>query len=126
MAWYDGPKERDHPDVTAYIADLEEPQRRIVEAVRAIVHEDPGVVEGIAWGVPFWFRNGPLCYTSAAKHHVTLGIARGLEVHDKHGRLTGTGKSPIRKTIVKLREEFPEAAFRDWLAQATVLDEAGD
>lgn len=125
MAWHDGPKQRDHPDVAAYIEDIDEPQRSVVEQVRAIVKEDPDVIEGIAWGVPFWFRKGPLCYTSAAKTHVTVGIARGLEIEDASGLLTGTGKSPIRKTIVKRKDTFPEAAFRDWIAQAIRLDEAG-
>lgn len=125
MAWHDGPKQRDHPDVDAYIADLDERQRAIVEAVRRAVKQDPDVVEGIAWGVPFWFRKGPLCYTSAAKNHVTVGIARGIEVQDASGLLTGTGKSPIRKAVVKLKDGLPEA-FHDWLAQAIALDEAGE
>ncbi len=125
MAWHDGPKQRDHPDVAAYIEDLDGPQKAIIEQVRTIVKEDPDVMEGIAWGVPFWFRKGPLCYTSAAKTHVTVGIARGIEIKDPSGLLTGTGKSPIRKAIIKRKDTFPEAAFRDWIAQAIQLDEAG-
>lgn len=125
MAWHDGPKQRDHPDVAAYIEDLDGPQKAIIEQVRTIVKEDPDVMEGIAWGVPFWFRKGPLCYTSAAKTHVTAGIARGIEIKDPSGLLTGTGKSPIRKAIIKRKDIFPEAAFRAWMAQATELDEAG-
>ncbi len=126
MAWHDGPKQRDHPDVAAYIEDLDEPQQGVVQRVRAIVQEDPEVVEGIAWGIPFWFRRGPLCYASAAKAHVTLGMARGLEIQDRHGLLTGTGKSPIRKAVIKRKDAFPEEAFRDWLRQAVALDDAGD
>ncbi len=126
MAWHDQPKQRNHPDVATYIRDLDGRQRAIVEAVRAIVQEDPDVVECLAWGIPFWFRKGPLAYASAAKAHVTVGIARGVEVQDRFGRLTGTGKSPIRKATVKLTEPFPEEAVRDWIAQALQLDEAGE
>ena len=103
MAWYGGEKHRDHPDVAAYIADLDGPQRAVCQRVRELVRQDPDVVEGIAWGVPFWFRKGPLCYTSAAKAHVTVGMASGAEIDDPNGRLTGTGKSPIRKAVVKVK-----------------------
>ncbi len=126
MAWHDQPKERDHPGVAAYIAGLDERQTAIVDQMRRIVREDPDVVECIAWGIPFWFRKGPLVYASAAKSHVTLGIARGVEVQDRFGLLQGTGKSPIRKAVVKLGKPFPEDAVRDWVEQAVVLDEAGE
>ncbi len=126
MAWHDQPKQRDHPGVAAYIDGLDPAQREIVERVRAIVYEDPDVVECLAWGIPFWFRKGPLAYASAAKAHVTVGIARGVEVQDRFGLLAGTGKSPIRKAVVKLARPFPEDAVRDWVAQAIELDEAGE
>ena len=123
-AWHDQPKQRDHPDVLAYIADLEPAQHAHVETMRALVRLDPDVVECLAWGVPFWFRRGPLAYASAAKAHVTLGLARGVELDDRFGLLSGTGKSPIRKAVVKLNAPFPEAAVRDWLEQAIQLDDA--
>ncbi len=124
MAWHDQPKLRNHPAVLAYIDDLEPAQRAHVTTMRELVQSmDPDVVECIAWGIPFWFRRGPLCYASAAKTHVTLGIARGVEINDTTGLLRGTGKSPLRKTILTLHQSFPEAAARDWLTQALQLDE---
>ncbi len=126
MAWHDQPKFRDHPDVDAYIADQPEAQQGILMRVRDIVKEDLDVVEGIAWGVPCYFRHGPLCYTSAAKTHVTVGLFRGIEIDDPTGALTGTGKSPVAKAVVKPQAGLDEAAFRQWLAQAIQLDDAGD
>ncbi len=123
MAWYDGEKAREFGPVQAYIDDLDEPQRSICQAVRERVKQDPAVVEGIAWGVPFYFRHGPLCYTSAARRHVTVGFARGMEIDDPTGQLRGTGKSPIAKAVVK--KDLP-AEFEDWLQQAFALDEVGD
>ena len=125
MAWHDGPKQRDHPEVDAYLDDLNDRQRAICDAVRAAVKQDPDVVEGIAWGVPFYFRKGPLCYTSAAKGHVTVGMARGIEIDDPSGKLSGTGKSPIAKATVKFKDGLP-AEFADWLQQAIDLDEQGE
>ncbi len=111
----------------AYLRDLEPEQRAIVERIRKMVQDGDGdVVECIAWGIPFWFRKGPLCYASAAKAHVTFGVARGVEVQDASGLLKGTGKSPIRKAVLKLGRDLPEDAMRDWLQQALALDEAGE
>lgn len=127
MSWHDRPKQRNHPEVQAYLDDLDPLQRNHVEAMRDLVKAmDPDVVECITWGIPFWFRRGPLCYASAAQKHVTIGIARGMEVEDPTGLLTGTGKSPLRKAVVKLEAPFPEEAVRDWLEQAIGLDEVGE
>lgn len=122
MAWHDGPKHRHHPDVDAYIADLNDRQRAIVTAVRAKWHSDPDVVEGIAWGVPCWFRHGPLGYASAAKNHVTLGFFRGIEIGNG---LAGTGKSPVAKYVWKLGADAPEQ-FDAWVAKAMALDGEGE
>ncbi len=126
MAWHDGPKERTNPLVDAYIADQDEPQRIILERIRAIVKEDPDVVEGIAWGIPCYFRKGPYCYTSSAQRHITFGLFRGIEIHDPSGLLSGTGKSPVAKCVIKLKDGVPEEALRAWLEQAVMLDERGD
>ncbi len=127
MAWHDQPKLRNHPDVLAYMEDLTPEQLRLVKEMRDLVQSmDPEVVECLAWGVPFWFRKGPLCYASAAKAHVTLGIARGIEVDDPTGQLKGTGKSPICKATVRLTKPFPEGDARNWLEQAIRLDELGE
>jgi hypothetical protein len=83
------------------------------------------LVEGIACGIPVYFRNGPLAYTSAAKSHVTVGIARGIEVNDPSWHVQATGNSPIRKAIVNLKDGLDEAVLREWLPQATALDESG-
>jgi len=124
--WHEGDKRKRHPDVTAYIADLEPPQKAIVEAIRRIVKEEvPDAVEGIAYGVPFWFARDPLCYASAAKNHITLGMARGMEIEDRFGLLTGTGKSPIRKCVVKLKTGLNPVALREWLRLAVKLPEDG-
>lgn len=120
VAWHEAEKRRNHPDVEAYLADLDERQRALCNAVRDHVKQDSDVLEFIAWGIPCYWADGPLCYTSAAKTHVTVGIFRGIEIQDASGLLVGTGKSPIRKATVKLNQELP-GAFADWIAQAKSL-----
>lgn len=134
MAWHDGPKSRPNPIVDQYIAD-QEWQGEICHQVRDIALSYEFVTEGIAWGVPFWFIDrakagfnqedgpwGPLCYVSAAKTHVTVGIAKGVEVQDRFGLLTGTRKSPIRKCVVRKSMDFPLEAVKDWVEQGVQLE----
>lgn len=121
MAWHDAEKLRDHPDVDAYISDLEEPQRAICNQVRARLKEDLDVVEFIAWGVPCYWRRGPLCYTSSAAKHVTLGFFRGMEIGNG---LVGTGKSPVGKHVWKVRSQTPEQ-FEAWVELCVELDAIG-
>lgn len=109
---------RNHPDVTAYIEDLDEPQRSVVQRVRDLVAADPETTEFIAWGIPCYWRDGPVCYTSPAKKHVTLGFFHGIEIGDG---LAGTGKSPIGKFTLKNGAPFPEARFKKWLERAYEL-----
>lgn len=124
MAGQEPTKRRDHPEVLAYIDALEPAQRKHVVAMRSLAQAlDDDVVECLAWGVPYWFRRGPLCYASAAREHVTLGIARGVEVRDRFGLLSGSGKSSVRSFAVGLDEPFPTAAVMEWLTQVVGLDE---
>lgn len=135
MAWHDGPKSRPNPLVDAYIED-QEWQQDLCKHVRALALEYEFVTEGIAWGVPFWFMDrekagfsqqegpwAPFCYVSCAKAHVTVGIAKGIEVQDRFNLLTGTGKSPIRKLTLKKNADFPEEPIRDYLLQMVQLEQ---
>jgi hypothetical protein len=89
---------------------------------RIVYQEVPTAQVGVKWAVPFYFTLvGPLCYVSPARHHVTFGVARGMEVEDPTGMLTGTGRSPIRKAILKANVVFPEDAIRGWLRAANSL-----
>jgi hypothetical protein len=110
-----------HPDVEAYFDAVEGAMGDLARRLRAIIHEEvPDVLEGMKWAVPFFFGKGPLCYISPAQRHVTFGLARGMEIDDPSGVLTGTGRSPIRKAT--LRPGHDEALVRDWLGQAVALD----
>lgn len=122
VAWHDAEKLRHHQEVDAYLADLDDVQRSICEQVRERVKQDPDVLEFIAWGVPCYWGKGPLLYTSAAKHHVTLGFFRGMEIGSG---LKGTGKSPVAKFVWKLGQPMPEG-FEQWLEGALALDDAGE
>lgn len=117
----------DEEAVAAYFARLPLPVRLVARRLDALVREEvPGVRAGIKWSVPFYSLRGPVCYVSAAKKHVTFGLVQGEKVRDATGLLVGTGKSPIRKAVLKPEREVPEAAVRAWLADARAADALWD
>lgn len=123
--WYETSKKRNHPDVKAYLDHLEPKQRRLAQELRSRIKAmDPDIKEGIAWATPFFFRRAPLCYISVAKTHVNLGFPLGAEFTNRTG-LTGTGKSAILKTKLKLDADVP-AEFDAWMRQALALDDLQD
>lgn len=114
--------EPDPGAVRAYYDGLDLPVRLLAKRLDRLVRDSlAGVNVGIKWSVPFYFLTGPVCYVSAAKRHVTFGLIHGHRIDDRHGRLAGTGKSPIRKATFRVDDD-PEAAVRDWLRQSRKLD----
>ena len=58
--------------VEQYLAEIEEPKRSTLEAVRKSIHyAQPGLTEAIAWGVPVFKLNGKnVAGICAAKNHL--------------------------------------------------------
>lgn len=119
MAWFDAPKERNHPGVQSYIDGLASEQRAVCLHVREILKEDPLVREFIAWGFPCYWRHGPLAYTKGAASHVTLGFFHGSRIEMG---LKGSGKSPLAKFVHKLTKNFDESQYRQWRERAVEID----
>jgi hypothetical protein len=110
--------------VEAYYDRLPLPIRATARTLGALAREAlPGARAIIRYGVPFYCLREPVCYVSAAKAHVTFGLTRGVEVPDRSGLLTGTGRSPIRKATFRVGDPVPEATVRAWLRHARRLDE---
>lgn len=110
-------------EARAYIAALPLPVRAIARTLdRAIRDAVPGVRVGMKWSVPFYYAKGAICYVSAARGHVTFGLVNGAKIPDESGLLTGTGKSPIRKAVVRVGHEIPEREIAAWLRHAKRLD----
>lgn len=109
--------------MAAYYARLPGPVRDVaLELDRLARATLPRARVGIKWSVPFYALRGPVCYVSAAKRHVTFGLVQGAEVPDASGRLTGTGRSPIRKAVFPVLEPVPRPIVRGWLQAARKLD----
>ncbi|MCU0424834.1 MAG: DUF1801 domain-containing protein [Candidatus Kapabacteria bacterium] len=75
-------KKRLTPD--EFYADLAEPQKSIALEARALVlATEPDIVEDIKYGVPFYSREGWMCYVNVTKKNgVTLGFMSGTVMSD--------------------------------------------
>jgi hypothetical protein len=108
--------------VDAYITQLEEWQAEIVSKVRTIILEAaPEADESIKWAQPVYEVNGPFAYIKAFKNSVNFGFWRGLDIHDSHGLLQGTGEKMRHIRLTSL-EDIDGEAFTDFIHQAVKLN----
>ena len=108
--------------VDAYIAQLEEWQAEIVSKVRTIILEAaPEADESIKWAQPVYEVNGPFAYIKAFKNSVNFGFWRGVDIHDPHGLLQGTGEK-MRHIRLTSPEDIDGEAFTDFIHQAVKLN----
>jgi hypothetical protein len=72
----------------ANIGEIAQELRRLVKKTVA------GTSESVnPWKLPTFESNGPMCYFSAGKDHVTFGFLRGTSLPDPAKLLEGTGKN---------------------------------
>ncbi|MGE0734657.1 MAG: DUF1801 domain-containing protein [Alphaproteobacteria bacterium] len=81
--------------VDAYVATLEPPIQKIVNALRLLVKEAaPDALESIKWAQPVYETNGPFAFIKVFPAHVNFGFWRGAQISkiaDPTGLLVGDG-----------------------------------
>ncbi|MGB6525100.1 MAG: DUF1801 domain-containing protein, partial [Candidatus Acidiferrales bacterium] len=79
----------------AYLATKDPQLRAVASALRSFVKKAvPRITETInPWGIPTFDANGPVCFFTVGKNHVTFGFARGTSLDNSSGLLEGTGKN---------------------------------
>lgn len=104
-----------HPEVTNYIAKAPEEQRRIMEAVRQLIHAAvPGVNEEFKWSRPVYRSTKDFAYLKSAKAYVSFGFMEAGKLHDPDGRLEGTGKD-MRHIKLRTLADVDEKLLKGWL-----------
>lgn len=106
--------------VTQYITEAPEEQRRIMETIRSIIHEKvPSVEEKFKWSRPvFTSENGDFAYFKKAKSYASFGIFKFDKVKDHKDLLEGTGKDMRHIKIIKADDIRPDI-LEKWLQQIT-------
>ena len=110
--------------VDLYIDQLSDAHlRTILEQLRAIILETlPNVEESIKWNIPFYTYHGMLCYLNPQKDHIALGFAKGAQLSNAQGILSGTG-SQVRHIRIGDIHDIPTEGIIEVLMEAAMLNE---
>jgi hypothetical protein len=103
-----------NPDVDAWFARYDNPQKELVQAVRAVVlGADDRVTETIKWQAPtFMYRGNIASFFPKATKHVSLMFHTGASLPDPDGILEGDGEV---SRVVKIADVADLAAKTDAL-----------
>lgn len=97
------------PRIDRYIENAQPFARPILKHLRQLVHRAcPDVEETLKWRMPFFQRNGIICFMAAFKQHVTFGFWQGKLLFGKEdkgamghfGRITSIKDLPGDKKLM--------------------------
>ena len=110
---------REHESaVGRYIEELPDEMKRIASRVRRIVRNAAvGITEELKWGMPWFSKNGRVCYLKGNEEHVTFGFANGASLVDPDHILEGTGKS-MRHVKLRSVDDIRPRQFAQWVCTA--------
>lgn len=95
-------------EVDAYLARAEGPVRALAQALRDALHGAAALDERIRYGCAFFQQDGrDVAYLSTARRHVTLGFPEGARLQDEGALLSGTGRSDVRRLVLRPGEPLP-------------------
>lgn len=105
--------------VSGYIAQAPEEQRKIMEAVRRLVHAHvKGAREEFKWSRPIFATTKDFAYLRTSKAYVTFGFYQAGPLDDPDGRLEGTGKN-MRHIKLRTLADVDAALLKKWLKALT-------
>lgn len=113
-----------HPQVEAYILDLEPERREIAMLLRDLIMASaPGVEEQFKWKVPFYGFRGALCYINNRKQGLDLGFLQGYLLSDPCGVLQDRGTKQVRHLLLTQKEQLFSESFQQILQEALMQNE---
>ena len=97
--------------------------RDVAEKLRKLVKKTvKGTKESVnPWKIPTFESNGPMCFFTVGKYHVTFGFLRGTSLPDPAGLLEGTGKN-LRHVKLRTAEDVSEPALKKLIDAAARLN----
>lgn len=112
-----------NPDVDAWFADYENPQKSLVDAVRIVILEtDPRVSEAIKWKAPtFMFQGNIASFYPRSTQHVSLVFHTGATLPDPEGLLEGNGDTSrvarfLSEEDLSAKADALRGLVRSWIA----------
>jgi hypothetical protein len=109
--------------VLPFIERLQPRARAIAGALhKLILAAVPSVQSGLKWGMPFYSKDGMLCFIMVAKKHVNLGFVKGSALKDPQRLLQSGSSKTMRSIKLSSPKEIPAAAVKGFVKQAAALN----
>src|SRR5690554_8009706 len=100
--------------VTGYINQASDEQRKIMETVQDLLHDSiQGVREKFKWSRPVFNNGTDLVYFKTAKSYVTVGFFNFNKLSDSDSLLEGNGKD-MRHIKIRKHEEVNKELLKRW------------
>ncbi len=101
--------------ITDYINNAPDEQKRIMNVVRQLIHENvPGVREEFKWSRPVFSKKKGFAYLRTAKEYVTLGFSDFHRLDDPGNLLEGTGKD-MRHIKLRSADTMDKDLLKKWI-----------
>ncbi len=106
-------------NVTEYINQAPDQQKKIMEIVRQLIHENAGQVqEEFKWSRPVFRNEKDFAYLKTAKAYVTLGFFNFQKLDDPGNLLEGTGKD-MRHIKLKSVDSIDKDLLKKWISASS-------
>jgi hypothetical protein len=100
--------------VTNYINQAPDEQKKIMESIRKIIHESvKGVEEEFKWSRPVFKAAKDFAYFKTAKAYLTLGFFNYQKLDDPDKLLEGTGND-MRHIKIKKLSDIDKNLLKKW------------
>jgi len=101
--------------ITKYISEAPEEQKKIMEKIRELIHTTvEGVVENFKWSRPVFSTDKDFAYFKTAKNYLTFGIFDFEKIENDIHLLEGTGKD-MRHIKIKKLDDLQTDVIKKWM-----------
>jgi hypothetical protein len=109
--------------IDAYVARKDKELGRLATGLRSLMKRTlPGIKESVnPWKIPTFESNGPMCFFSIGKHHITFGFLRGTSLPDPAKLLQGTGKN-LRHVKLRAVDDLRKPELKKLIQSAAKLN----
>lgn len=110
-------------DVDSYIYGLPIEQQRIAQLIRTEIHYSvPGIVERIAYKIPFFYYGGPMLYLNAKGKGIEVGFSKGYLFRHGLEHLSDKNRKQVRSYSVYSIESYDPKVFLMLLFEAVEIN----
>lgn len=108
----------------AYILELPDNQRQIMQRLHDLLLSFPKVTTKIRYKIPFFYQKKWLCYLNPIKKNgVELCFLKGSELSNEQGILEATERKMVRGIKIYSTESIDERVLREVINEAILFDD---